>query len=223
MATEKRYACDDCKKQFVRPEHLYRHRLNHRPKRIYNCSSCSKTFVRRDLLQRHEKRHEQEMPASRPVERHDPGVNSSLSSSIECPPSSLINEPGNIAATPNTDTFHVFFDPSTDVQATRQDLDWLFSAHLPIDSTIDDAFTTYWDPSVPLPISPSSVTSLHSLQERASLALSPQSEIRSRVLLALDLILPQQMLQGSFFTPASLETFYDIYFTNYNAHFPILH
>lgn len=83
MSSTKRYACSapGCSKSFVRPEHLYRHRLNRmaclfcfilmeadnssdKPKRLYNCYACDKTFVRVDLLRRHEKRHENGMRAA---------------------------------------------------------------------------------------------------------------------------------------------------------------
>ncbi|KAL1983159.1 hypothetical protein VTN96DRAFT_409 [Rasamsonia emersonii] len=59
----KEYPCTEpgCGKSFLRPEHLSRHRLNHRPKQIYQCPSCPKRFVRKDLLRRHEKRHEKGM------------------------------------------------------------------------------------------------------------------------------------------------------------------
>ncbi|OJJ48597.1 hypothetical protein ASPZODRAFT_150792 [Penicilliopsis zonata CBS 506.65] len=59
----KEHICPEpgCGKSFLRPEHLSRHCLNHRPKQIYHCSSCPKRFVRKDLLRRHEKRHEKGM------------------------------------------------------------------------------------------------------------------------------------------------------------------
>ncbi|RDW68253.1 hypothetical protein BP5796_08910 [Coleophoma crateriformis] len=59
----KAYACTEpgCPKSFVRSEHLSRHRLNHRPKRIYACPQCPKKFVRPDLYQRHKDRHEKGM------------------------------------------------------------------------------------------------------------------------------------------------------------------
>ncbi|KAJ5730685.1 Krueppel c2h2-type zinc finger protein [Penicillium malachiteum] len=57
------YKCTEpgCGKGFLRPEHLSRHRLNHRPKQIYQCPNCPKRFVRNDLLRRHQKRHERGM------------------------------------------------------------------------------------------------------------------------------------------------------------------
>ncbi|SCV71948.1 BQ2448_4642 [Microbotryum intermedium] len=61
-AEVKPHVCDwpGCGKAFSRPDHLNRHKLNHKPATIYKCSKpgCPKTFVRNDLLVRHEGRHE---------------------------------------------------------------------------------------------------------------------------------------------------------------------
>ncbi|GAB7362990.1 hypothetical protein MBLNU230_g3285t1 [Neophaeotheca triangularis] len=58
---DKKYECPDpeCTKSYSRAEHLYRHQLNHQPKRIYRCDfpSCSRSFVRADLCARHRDRH----------------------------------------------------------------------------------------------------------------------------------------------------------------------
>lgn len=45
----------------MRPEHLSRHRLNHRPCKVFACSRCPKRFVRLDLYQRHRARHDKGM------------------------------------------------------------------------------------------------------------------------------------------------------------------
>ncbi|KAH8884065.1 hypothetical protein GQ53DRAFT_731226 [Thozetella sp. PMI_491] len=57
------YRCSEsgCSSVFKRPEHLSRHKLNHKPRRIYQCDLCGKDFVRRDLLRRHASRHERGM------------------------------------------------------------------------------------------------------------------------------------------------------------------
>ena len=233
MPAEKRYACDDCEKQFVRPEHLYRHRLNHRPKRIYNCSSCSKTFVRRDLLNRHEKRHEQGMPPQT-AGRHPSIALSSAELVMEQTPGPVSTAPQSsiphsviqatpIVSQPTPETHHLFFDSSTDVQSVREDLDWLFSNQLTDSTPSDGFFNASSALPAPLSLSPSSSNSFQSGPEAGSVQNSEWSEVRAHVLSALDLILSPAVLQSSFFEPESLNSFYNIYFANYNAHFPILH
>lgn len=236
---EKRYSCDDCEKQFVRPEHLYRHRLNHRPKRIYTCSSCSKTFVRRDLLNRHEKRHEQGMPAhgrrtssiiSSPVDGHG----SVEQSPIPPPPPAQRPSSANFGPTSipqslpmhtshPSETTQLFFDSSTDQQGVREDIEWLFSNGSVVAEQGSEAYhQTPWPPPAPISLSPSSTNSFQS----GDAPIPPPNEwgeVRAHVLSALDLILPAPVLQSSFFEPESLQSFYNIYFANYNAHFPILH
>ena len=49
----------DYGKVYIRSEHLTRHKLNHRPRKIFLCSvsGCHKNFVRQDLTNRHEESH----------------------------------------------------------------------------------------------------------------------------------------------------------------------
>ncbi|KAI4118660.1 MAG: hypothetical protein LQ345_001334 [Seirophora villosa] len=58
---EKNFPCSyqGCGKSYSRAEHLYRHQLNHTPKRIYECDfpGCERQFVRQDLCTRHRERH----------------------------------------------------------------------------------------------------------------------------------------------------------------------
>ncbi|KAL8770019.1 MAG: hypothetical protein Q9203_005361 [Teloschistes exilis] len=58
---EKNFPCafQGCGKSYSRAEHLYRHRLNHTPKKIYECDfpGCERQFVRQDLCTRHRERH----------------------------------------------------------------------------------------------------------------------------------------------------------------------
>ncbi|KAL8927419.1 MAG: hypothetical protein Q9172_001350 [Xanthocarpia lactea] len=58
---DKNFPCkhDGCGKSYSRAEHLYRHQLNHTPKKIYSCDfpGCDRTFVRQDLRTRHRERH----------------------------------------------------------------------------------------------------------------------------------------------------------------------
>lgn len=240
MPAEKRYACDDCEKQFVRPEHLYRHRLNHRPKRIYTCSSCSKTFVRRDLLNRHEKRHEQGMPrqtsgrpsiisppGSAPIVEQSPAPPQPPSrGSVPTPNSGLspVNERLPMATNHLPETTQLFFDSSTDVQGVREDLDWLFSNGSTVPTQAPEGYyNAPWATPAPISLSPSSSNSFQSVGDAPNPHPSEWTEVRAHVLSALDLILPPPVLQSSFFEPECLQTFYNLYFTNYNAHFPILH
>jgi hypothetical protein len=290
MPAEKRYSCDDCDKSFVRPEHLYRHRLNHKPKRIYSCSSCPKTFVRRDLLNRHEKRHEQGMPANagrtslptlaeqesqdehqlyrQHLEQHasaeqqhmqHPPVNSlplTPLTPLGAPPPPSVPPahrqlpppfpqppppppaqppvqhhyaPPPITSAPHHDmiqhsngTHQVFFDPATDVQGVREDLDWLFSNQL-TDANADTYYTAPWSNAVPPSLSPSSTNSFQGHDTNSSTPVGEWNEVRAGVLSALDLILPAPILQSSFFEAESMQNFCSLYFNNYNAHFPILH
>lgn len=54
-----RYACDrpGCDKNYSRPDHLLRHKLNHDREKVLACDQCDRTFVRQDLLARHLERH----------------------------------------------------------------------------------------------------------------------------------------------------------------------
>ncbi|KAL8798311.1 MAG: hypothetical protein Q9182_006772 [Xanthomendoza sp. 2 TL-2023] len=58
---DKNFPCkhDGCGKSYSRAEHLYRHQLNHTPKKIYECDfpGCDRQFVRQDLCARHRERH----------------------------------------------------------------------------------------------------------------------------------------------------------------------
>lgn len=58
---DKNFPCPEkgCGKSYSRAEHLYRHQLNHTPKKIYTCDfpSCNRQFVRQDLCTRHRERH----------------------------------------------------------------------------------------------------------------------------------------------------------------------
>ncbi|CAJ2512342.1 Uu.00g053570.m01.CDS01 [Anthostomella pinea] len=58
---DKKFECptEGCGKSYSRAEHLYRHQLNHSPKRYYVCDfqDCNRTFVRLDLCNRHKDRH----------------------------------------------------------------------------------------------------------------------------------------------------------------------
>lgn len=304
---------EDCEKSFVRPEHLYRHRLNHKPKRIYSCSSCPKTFVRRDLLNRHEKRHEQGMPAHshagesrnqslsspgdqhgvapqhqqqihhqqqqapppehhhpppeqhhqhhqylqdlrRPPEHQQPQQSQHPHTPLAAPPPPstpfrqlpppfpsprpqqppqlqqsyappppVSQAPPTVSNANSHETHRLFFDPSTDVQGVREDLEWLFNNQLE-NSHPENYYNAPWTTHMPASLSPSSTNSFQSGQEGNNVPQPNEwNEVRAGVLSALDLILPAPVLQSSFFEPESMQTFCNLYFNNYNGHFPILH
>lgn len=120
------------------------------------------------------------------------------------------------------ETHRLFFDSSTDVQGVREDLDWLFSTQIP-DAQPDGFFPPPWTTPMPPSLSPSSTNSFQSAPEPPTSQPNEWREVRAHVLSALDLILPAPVLQSSFFEAESMQTFFNLYFANYNAHFPIIH
>lgn len=122
------------------------------------------------------------------------------------------------------ETTQLFFDSSTDVQGVREDLDWLFSNGSAVPPHNPEGYyNAPWATPAPISLSPSSSNSFQSVGDAPNPQPSEWSEVRAHVLSALDLILPPHVLQSSFFEPESLQSFYTLYFNNYNAHFPILH
>jgi hypothetical protein len=117
-------------------------------------------------------------------------------------------------------TQQLFFDSATDAQGIREDIDWLFNN--PVPDSAEGFFNAPWTTPAPHSLSPSSSNSFSGPDILNPLP-SEWGEVRVNVLSALDLILAPQILQSSFFEPESLQTFHNMYFTNYNAHFPILH
>ncbi|KIW10640.1 hypothetical protein PV08_11604 [Exophiala spinifera] len=258
-----RHVCpvQGCGKTFKRPEHLSRHRLNHRPKKIYNCGTCHKDFVRLDLLQRHQRRHERGMsyrnsggyvpdtPSSpsaaasqpaiatatevdlaiqptevAPQHQHVDAVDPALSAASNSTPMNFgsIDYPDFLQVAEMGNNHHVIFDASDGAQGLVEDLDWLFG-----NVSFPDEFAM--DPSLDITLpndisfaSPNSTLSQQLSTDTPSLGGGPWLGVRARLLDALR-TLPQDLLESPFFEPVNLKAFFDIYFSNYNAHFPILH
>ena len=56
-----KFECDVCNKQFIRADHLVRHKRNHDPqylKYVCNWPGCGKKFFRNDVKEKHYKRHQ---------------------------------------------------------------------------------------------------------------------------------------------------------------------
>ncbi|KAI1610456.1 fungal-specific transcription factor domain-containing protein [Exophiala viscosa] len=100
---------------------------------------------------------------------------------------------------------HVIFDASDGAQGLVEDLDWLFG-NVPFTENLDMSQTL--DMSLPNDLPWASPNSTLSQQLRILDALRT---------------LPQDLLEDQFFDPSNLKSFLDSYFSNYNAHFPILH
>uniref|UniRef100_A0AAY5F1K7 C2H2-type domain-containing protein n=1 Tax=Electrophorus electricus TaxID=8005 RepID=A0AAY5F1K7_ELEEL len=54
---ERRYACNVCKKAFVRLSNLKQHQQTHASGKLYECQHCGKTFVHSSSFSRHKKVH----------------------------------------------------------------------------------------------------------------------------------------------------------------------
>jgi hypothetical protein len=118
---------------------------------------------------------------------------------------------------------HMFFDPSANMEDTTADLEWLFGA-APIPVSNDVVTSSYGYP-LPLDIpsaSPNSTFSDQTSIDNATDPLDPWVTARARIFSALH-GLPSDLLEDPFFEPANLRSFCEVYFANYNAHFPIIH
>lgn len=117
---------------------------------------------------------------------------------------------------------HMFFDPSANIEDTAADLDWLFGAAPPV--SLDAASNAFGLPilaDIPS-TSPNSTFSDQTNIDGTIDALDPWVAVRIRIIEALR-GLPPDLLEESFFEPPNLRAFFDAYFSNYNAHFPIIH
>ncbi|EXJ83486.1 hypothetical protein A1O1_07109 [Capronia coronata CBS 617.96] len=118
---------------------------------------------------------------------------------------------------------HVIFDASDGAQALAEDLDWLFG-NVPVADELNNTGPA-WDMAVPQDLSSASPISTVSQQQStdtSSHTSNPWLHLRTRLLEALH-TLPRDVLEDTFFDPVNLSSFFHIYFSNYNAHFPILH
>ena len=120
----------------------------------------------------------------------------------------------------NEQGHHIFFDAFDDAQGLTEDLDWLFG-NLPADPyysggpSIEEINNTS-------SISPNSTMSAQASTDTPSNAVDPWFAIRANILSHL-LGMQADLIEDPFFEPPNLKRFFDIYFTSYNPHFPILH
>ncbi|KIX01106.1 uncharacterized protein Z518_10172 [Rhinocladiella mackenziei CBS 650.93] len=219
-----------------------------RPKKIYNCEICHKDFVRLDLLQRHQKRHARGMsyrnsggyvpdplasrsglpPADAPDQSSDIPVNAD---EVMTPPQDIAPGPVPMESLHYPDFLpfsemdfghHVIFDSSDGGHGLAEDLDWLFGS-----VPLTDDFNTGPSLSITVPNDLSSASPVSTLSQQPSTdtpthTVGPWSGLRARLRAALH-TLPPEILEDQFFDPVNLRSFFNIYFSNYNAHFPILH
>jgi hypothetical protein len=115
----------------------------------------------------------------------------------------------------------MFFDSSMDTQGLSDELDWLFGTISPEQADNYEPLGSNEEPVLPS-FSPHSTNSHHSLTDVIFSIDGLWVDVREKILLALQGLLPA-CLESSFFEPNNLEQFYRIYFANYNTHFPILH
>ncbi|KAK5086725.1 hypothetical protein LTR05_003893 [Lithohypha guttulata] len=112
----------------------------------------------------------------------------------------------------------MFFEPSNDSLGQNQDLHWLFDS-ISQDLDFGDPFLNQ---AAVLSASPLSTSSHQSTNESSTIAGDPWPAVRCKLLTALQ-SLPTEILQDSFFESTNLQSFHELYFKHYNAHFPILH
>lgn len=120
----------------------------------------------------------------------------------------------------NEQGHHIFFDAFDDAQGLTEDLDWLFG-NLPADPYYSGG------PSIEeinnmSSVSPNSTMSAQASNDAPSNAVDPWFAIRANILSQL-LGMQADLIEDPFFEPTNLKKFFDIYFTSYNPHFPILH
>ncbi|KAL1960689.1 hypothetical protein VTO42DRAFT_6519 [Malbranchea cinnamomea] len=143
----------------------------------------------------------------------------------------------------------LFLDSSVEVQGQPTEVDWFFEGLAQRLSPIDFAgfplpnppydfvqpvtypnTTTQHQPpgtlpdfsAVPWGVSSAGDTPFSTPRTTSSLSFTPWSSVRTRLLSALSSV-PPDVLESSFFYPTNLSSFYDLYFSNYHPHFPILH
>jgi hypothetical protein len=118
--------------------------------------------------------------------------------------------------------FQMLFDSSNDVQGLSEELDWLFGTISPDQGGSYDLYANPGEVANLPSFSPSSTNSHQSLTETLSTSDSLWLEVREKTMLALQPSSPD-LLDSSFFEAVNLQKFFQIYFNDYNTHFPILH
>ena len=121
----------------------------------------------------------------------------------------------------NQETSYMLFDSTRDTQGLNEELDRLFNS-LPSDPDMHDSYNLTDQFVSPCSISPSDTNSHQSLVIAMGTAYDMWVDVAEKVMSALE-PMPPSLRNNSFFEPANLENFYYMYFSNYNAHFPILH
>lgn len=249
------------------------------PDQIYSCDECPKQFVRPDLLQRHKKRHEKGMwyrkiggvvpDAARKRKRDDgvtaDGPNSASPESPEDsegrlpPPSSTEAETahhvvrqieplmsdGNLF-NPDLSGFDafqasiggvhpLFFDAAGEFQESN-DMDWLLQDIFP-ETFQDNSIVPQLNPlQAEGPIQQMIMPIGHVVPDVTPIAYQEQAQplqlqhmpasvwdmVRNNLMAEL-FSLPPEVLGTPFFDPGNLESFWNGYFDNYHPQFPLLH
>lgn len=225
---KKIYTCETCRKDFVRLDLLQRHQRRHERGMSYRKSGGYVPDTPTSPSG------SQEMDP--PDAPHDIALDAADETTVGCSIVPLLPLPSNPAPLPLDNiefpdfvqvpemgsSHHVIFDASDGAQGLVEDLDWLFG-NVPFTENFDMSQTL--DITLPTDLSwasPNSTLSHQLSTDAPSLTSGPWSTARARILDALR-TLPQDLLEDQFFEPSNLKCFFDSYFSNYNAHFPILH
>ncbi|KAK5555417.1 hypothetical protein LTR46_006442 [Exophiala xenobiotica] len=228
---KKIYTCETCHKDFVRLDLLQRHQRRHERGMSYRNSGG---YVP-DTPTSPSATHVSDAPTGEvdmslpteevvPHQQHTDAMSSPLPVQSDTAPLTFetIDYPDFLQVPQMGTGHHVIFDASDGAQGLAEDLDWLFgNVALPEDFPMDPSL----DITIPNDVSFASPNSTLSQQlsiDTPSLASGPWFTVRMRLLDALR-TMPQDLSGDTFFDAGNLKSFFDIYFTNYNAHFPILH
>lgn len=230
---KKIYSCGTCHKDFVRLDLLQRHQRRHERGMSYRNSGgyvpdtpSSPSAATSQPVHAPAAQVEMVIQHTEVASQHQhiDAVDPALSAPSNSAPMTFdtIDYPDFLQVPEIGNNHHVIFDASDGAQGLVEDLDWLFgNVPFPEDFPMDPSL----DMTIPNDVSfasPNSTLSQQLSTDTPSLGSSPWLNVRARLLEALR-TLPQDLLDAPFFEPVNLKSFFDIYFSNYNAHFPILH